>query len=504
MKKNLFIFFITLGLFTTFSCSKWLDVQPKTQIKQDKLFQSETGFKNALIGIYIMMGDRSLYGKELTCGFLEVIAHQCDLGGDNKYYDLYNHDYNKGAFIIDKIWNKSYRIIANLNAIIEEIETNKYVLTPTAYALIKGEALALRAYLHFDLLRIFGWGGVEYDKSVLDKLSIPYVTRYHKSTTKQSTQREVFELLNKDLDAAIALLYAYDPMSKSEHPDDYSIANDRSFYNARTSRMNYWAALATRVRVAMWEAKYEKALEDLKLLESVDCKWVDIDKTIYNEIAAENDFKMGSEHLFKLDVFKLYEGENSDFSDGLKPLVEIFSFDVGSSSKTNRQYFSHREAEAKLLYEYETIGRGDFRYDRFYKTTDIEWTILKFYEAHDTRSPSKNKMPLIRKPEIFYSAAECFNKIGMTAEAVAKLNEVRVNRGIGYSNNLPSTLSPEEIDLEIEKEWKKEFLGEGHMFYYYKRLNKEVPKAGVVQKSVIFAVPLPRTEVEIGDRVDNI
>ncbi len=45
------------------SCNDWLDIQPKTEIKMDKMFETESGFKNALIGGYIMMtdSDRRLY-----------------------------------------------------------------------------------------------------------------------------------------------------------------------------------------------------------------------------------------------------------------------------------------------------------------------------------------------------------------------------------------------------------------------------------------------------------
>lgn len=35
------------------SCEKWLDVNPKSEIKADKLFDTEAGFKDALTGLYI-------------------------------------------------------------------------------------------------------------------------------------------------------------------------------------------------------------------------------------------------------------------------------------------------------------------------------------------------------------------------------------------------------------------------------------------------------------------
>lgn len=33
------------------SCSEWLDVKPKSEIKEDELFKTEQGFKDAMTGI---------------------------------------------------------------------------------------------------------------------------------------------------------------------------------------------------------------------------------------------------------------------------------------------------------------------------------------------------------------------------------------------------------------------------------------------------------------------
>ena len=42
---------ISLVLFTSLSmsCSGWLDVEPKTEVKSDIMFESESGFKDAIV-----------------------------------------------------------------------------------------------------------------------------------------------------------------------------------------------------------------------------------------------------------------------------------------------------------------------------------------------------------------------------------------------------------------------------------------------------------------------
>ena len=59
-----------------------------------------------------------------------------------------------------------------------------------------------------------------------------------------------------------------------------------------------------------------------------------------------------------------------------------------------------------------------------------------------------------------------------------------------------------EISREIQKEWQKEFAGEGQLFFYYKRLGLNIPNASLGAGDALFVLPLPETEVEIGGRED--
>ena len=148
-------------------------------------------------------------------------------------------------------------------------------------------------------------------------------------------------------------------------------------------------------------------------------------------------------------------------------------------------------------------------------------------------------MPLIRKPEMFHYAAECYNRLNEGKKAVEMLNAVRQARGLDIQYNLPETLSSDEIEQEILKEWQKEyigegqmfyyymkarnvdasplqqeqlmteiireyrreFFGEGQMFYYYKRLGLPIPNA-TAGGDAAFILPLPKNEVEMGGRED--
>ena len=149
-----FLLVIVLG---SSGCSDWLDVQPKTSVPEEDLFADEFGFQDALTGFYLKMGESSLYGRELTYNYMEMLAGRYEYAPDiTNWTSIYNYD---GTYksIKDNVFSGAYNIIANINNFLHYLEVNREVITtPGYYEIMKGEALGLRAFLHFDLLRMFG------------------------------------------------------------------------------------------------------------------------------------------------------------------------------------------------------------------------------------------------------------------------------------------------------------------------------------------------------------
>ena len=73
MKRTIYYMIIGYLLLGT-GCSDWLSVNPKDKVEQKEMFSDENGFKNALIGNYIMLKDSKLYGKTLTMELCEKLA----------------------------------------------------------------------------------------------------------------------------------------------------------------------------------------------------------------------------------------------------------------------------------------------------------------------------------------------------------------------------------------------------------------------------------------------
>lgn len=483
------------------SCEKWFDVQPKSEVKLDKMFNTETGFKNALIGSYILISSTQLYGREMNVTFMDAIAQQYDMHTTNDYYDAKQYKYKQEKQLkkIDGFWSKSYNAIANLNAIIGEIDPRKEVLHPTAYGYIKGEALGLRAFLHFDLLRMFSVGGLESRKSMLNSASIPYVTMYDKGITTQSTVEQVLQLIEKDLLAAEKLLDYYDLYGTLSKDPDFELPDELFFdKDYRRSRFNYLAVKATQARMYMWWGKYDEAKKAAAIFvkaENPPVSWINITADILSDESSQ-DYRNTREAIFRVDAYKFFEN--------IKKYTETFKIDGDFNTQKNDQYFFHKPDFAQELYESNTIGRSDFRFANLYENSTSEYLFYKFRETNKTNEDVAGRVPLIKKSEMFYITAECALRAGDLIEAIRLINEVRVNRGIKYADNLPNTLTAEQVKTEIEKEYRKEFVGEGVMFFYYKRLNEAIPNSQQNAEDKIFVFPLPATEVEIGNRIEIV
>src|SRR5690554_4543932 len=151
--------YLVLGtclVFSTTSCEKWLDVTASNQIKSDDLFETAGGFRDALLGVYLSMTDPTSYGSDLTWNAVDLLSQQyAGLTNTATYYNIqaFNYGAQRAKDVIVPIWRNQYKAIVNINNILDHIDEDHMVLGSTERSIIKGELLALRAFLHFDLIR---------------------------------------------------------------------------------------------------------------------------------------------------------------------------------------------------------------------------------------------------------------------------------------------------------------------------------------------------------------
>ncbi len=199
MKKIIYIFFIAAVLITT-SCNDYLDVQPRSQVEDTELFETESGYKEALAGVYSSMVSTGTYAKEMTYGLMGILGQEWDFYYSAQYDDAVAYDYD-AAFptnYLRSIWANNYSGIANANNLLAHIDDTPKLFSTDNHDVIKGEALALRAFLHFDLLRCFG---VSFAVNP-EQPSIPYSTTLSYRVFPQLRVQEVTDKVSEDRSAA--------------------------------------------------------------------------------------------------------------------------------------------------------------------------------------------------------------------------------------------------------------------------------------------------------------
>lgn len=160
-------------LFTLTACNDWFEVNPETRVSSDDLYATGDGFRMQVNGMYKNLASESLYARQLTWGFLDVLGqYYIRQNLDNAYQDVNDRLYEKSDVLgtIDLIWSDMYKVIADCNNIIEHVDkasNSIFEFGEPERLKIRGEAFAVRAFVHFDLLRLFCPGpGGEWERHV--------------------------------------------------------------------------------------------------------------------------------------------------------------------------------------------------------------------------------------------------------------------------------------------------------------------------------------------------
>lgn len=464
------------------SCDSWLEVKPYDKISEGELQKSEEGYQKMLNGIYIDLNSDALYGQSLSVEMIEVMGGAYAIGTDNSvwgnYKDLSNYQYGTEYWRnrLDQTWNKAYALILNCNKILENIDQNQDLFTGGNYYAVKGEALALRAMLHFDMLRLFG---PVYAKDS-DKKAIPYYNKQTNSPEPILTAKEVAEKVVADLEEARILL-ANDPVKTEGTLMSGSQDGTSNFMRYRALRLNYYAVEALLARMNLYMGNkteaFKYATDVIKTADQGIFPFVD--KSLVIGSPADPDRIFSSEVLFALTNTSRSK-IHKNFYDPSRLPNYVFRMDdnlmsnivYGGAATTGGYQDDYR-------YRANWIATGSNRY--FYKYSDMV----------ANGSIQNTMIPMIRLGEMFLIAAE--SQSDNLANGVQYVNALRRNRGVA---NL-QTLTP---DL-LKYEYIRELYGEGQLFYLYKRLNSDIITSSNANKNpkasdLIFVVPLPDSETE--------
>ncbi len=489
--KNIFhIAVLTCAVALTSSCSDWLDYTPKDKTTEEQQFSTRAGFYTAVNGVYNKLASSNLYGNTLSYGAIDLMSQRYETGSNSSSakYLWSNFKYTNSDLqtSINSIWQESYQAILNANVILEGVDNQKGVLSESDKNLIKGDMLGLRAFLHFDLLRLFG--------TVYSRDAETPVMPYNDTTEPQaytllSSKDIVMNHLLPDLNAAEEYLKAGDPITKTGVADTAN-ANGDNYRNYRQLRLNYYAIALLKARVYQWIGDTDNALaEAKKITDSEDAKkffpFVNPDKLLGNNVNPDRIFS--SEVLFGI-----YNAERSNIYKNRYDSNNLTSEDM------YRSYAGYIEKvftnQADYRFQSQWVHNGNYYYFGKFKEITYNTSDIPLYAV---------MMPLMRISEAYYIAAESEMKLGDKEKAVGYLNTILQKRG---TTQLESTVSATDFTKQLKMEYIREFWGEGQIFFMFKRTYSSIGSdfngatsdswSSVSPSTAKYVLPMPSSEKE--------
>ena len=480
------------------SCSEWLKVDMEDGIMEDALYSDDKGFLIALNGIYTNLN--GIYGSFWGMGALDVMAQYYNIPStsDHPYVTYATYNYTQSTFddASGSQWTNVYNLIANINVLLDHCDEEGSALSERYYPYIKGEALALRAMLHFDLLRFYG---PIYGPDTENQQAVPYLDiANNKEMVAISTAKEVADKVLRDLTEAATLL-ANDPIrTEGVMSSESDVPNEGNELRYRQYRLNYYAVQGLLSRLYMWIGNKQ---------ESYNCARLLLTETIDNNTfpwvtrAAATDLD-SPDRIFSTEVmFALYNTSRENLFDG------IFNQSLEGNALTFKGGISGEDSKLSVFYG--SNSSSDYRRNMWEtinftaeggsggETTAPESTYFIKYADVTTQGSYtfRYMIPLMRISEIYLIIAESTTNL---EEAISAINEIRWNR------NLTEEISfTEEERLNyIRDEFAREVIGEGQMFYFYKRNAMESIPSGTspgdnfTMELSNYVVPLPKTETD--------
>lgn len=510
MKKCKLLSWIFL-LFIMSACNGWLDVKPEDEIDEKDLFGTGIGYRHALNGVYFALGDIDLYGKALSWGIVDAMG-QCytylNAGNGSQEMEygasVYDWDHQYIESDIENIWRKTYNAVANCNNIIQNIadeDPEKFDYKELEKCMIWGEALALRAYLQFDMLRLFAPAPSTNPGS---RTFIPYVSEYPVYVSKALSVDSCLNNVIRDLKDAKDLVWKADSGRNFRKLNfwEQGTADMGLFYvSKRGFRLNYYAISAVLARVYMYAQQTENAYKEAKSL---------IDYSEKNRVFEIDDYYM------------MYYGDFKSYGDILWGLeaVDLLDFETAVNTVDSDNPLYIGVAGAKINFWGDDLRNeetcNDLRFVNWVTYVDDYYGTYKFtkyaqrFAANEGSEIGNTLVPMIRISEMYYIAAEAIYKTNL-AEAKEYLLTVKEGRGLSSSD--PSVRNVNDANegnfLNIlQNDARREWLGEGQIFYMYKRLNQNIPSVDpenpgsesykeITAEEKNFVIPVPNIETDL-------
>ncbi|AFL83963.1 RagB/SusD family protein [Belliella baltica DSM 15883] len=447
MKRfNIYNYLVVLLLLVGVSCDT-LEQEPVNQIDVDGAITTNRNAQLALAGIYNAMQSGNYYG-------LRYLYYQ-DVYTDNLEHagtfptdqEVSNKRINPSNLQMRSTWQTMYGAIRNANFVIFSAPNIENITDAQRLAII-AEARFLRAFVYFDMLRVFGGVPIVED-FIADTESLNFAPR--------ASSQEMYQFIIDDLTFA-----------------EQNIGNTPS----APFRARRFAATALLARVYLQQGN--NALAAQKASEVINSGVY----TLQSSYADIFRIKGNNEMILELNFTNVSGDQNT--------------LAISSDPATGGQKFYLRPDFFSLFQA--SGNNGDVRFAASVLSASNRLRVVKYFRS----ATNDDNVPLIRLAEMFMIRAEANARAAGTGlltntQIIDDINVIRNRAGLS-SLLLTDLLTNEAALTEILQQRRLEFAFEGHRY-------TDMQRFGIIgnlfpaneQFRVIW--PIPLQEIEVNDNL---
>ncbi|MBA9076257.1 MULTISPECIES: RagB/SusD family nutrient uptake outer membrane protein [Rufibacter] len=489
MKNLKYRFYLLLAFAVMLtSCSDdFLDTFPTDKAAESTAFESTKNARVALNGIYSALYKQQ-DGSQTRDGYTSMMIY-IDFMGEDIVHSASGTTYFRNAHrwtdhrsetgvVNEWAYRFYYRIIANTNLIINNIdEVPGDIKDKNA---IKGEALALRAWAHFNVVQLYG---IRYDKTNTPnaQLGVPIMTQNSVEPQARATVEEVYAQVNTDLDQALSLLVSTNEPSNKTHLHLKSVKGIKARVALTMQDWDNAAKYAAEARegyTLMTNAEYLSGFNNMGS-GVVQGEWMWGARQLDTQVPTYGGWF----------VYMSSNVSSSHTRPNPKKINTKLYNALASTDVRKKLWWNGTAADAVNFPGVINAATGQ---------TDVSAVRRAYmHKKFVTANPAvaSGDIPFMRAAEMYLIEAEAHARAGRSEEAQTALFPLAVNRNPSY---VKSTKTGADLIEEIMIQRRVELWGEGFRFTDLKRTNSELNRSGTGATSALATTGVT-TPVPAGD-----
>ena len=485
---------LVTGLLMACSCESLLDIDADGTISGDVLSNPER-VEQALLGAYYSLGGISdgLDGGELFGGDFMLIptllAHSNDLeiAWDDVNGPAYSDFIDKEILItntrVETNWRRAYEVINTANSVIMNIEN----ANPEDQNRLRGEALAMRGILYFEMVRLWAPQYTEITPTSVNAIPIltePVIDIADIETPALATVEQVYTQAESDLTEASTLLEPF---------------------GGNGTRLSYFACQAYLARLSLQKADFPNALLYANIV--IESERYRLETT---PIEAFNNSVNSNEDIFAIQ--QTLANTAGDITTGTG-VVNYFSSlptnGIGAARILRNSFNTELTVNSPMYEDTDLRATVDTEVNSGATADQITTMYYRNLRNQDPDILSSSKylrgdqvISIVRLAEMHLIRAEALfeaDPFVINSQALEDLNTIRARAG------LPTVAasffaSPFDFYEAIILERNRELLYEGQLLWDMKRLDRQIGSAfdPIDANSTRTDLPIPQAETDTG------